>query len=169
MSLPIQYNIRFATEKDVSVIFSLVKKLAEYEKLSQEVTASIDLFLDNGFGNTPYYKCLLAVGGEKADPRYLGFALYFFTFSTFKAKPTLYLEDLFVLLEFRGLGIGKSMLIRLAEIAREKHCGRMEWAVLDWNEPAIEFYKKIGAKPLDDWTVFRLDEKAIHNLLERAR
>jgi GNAT superfamily N-acetyltransferase len=169
MPLPIQYNIRFATEDDVSVILYLVKKLAVYEKLSQEVTASIDLFHENGFGNEPYFKCLLVDGGVKADPRYLGFAIYFFTFSTFKAKPTLYLEDLFVLPEFRGFGIGKSLLIRLAEIAREKQCSRMEWAVLDWNEPAIEFYKGIGAKPMDDWTVFRLDERAIHNLVKNIK
>ncbi len=169
MASSIQYKIRPATEEDVPVLLSLVKKLAEYEKLSHEVTATSILFRENGFGKESYYKCLLADGGDKSQPRYFGFALYFFTFSTFKGKPTLYLEDLFVLPDFRGLGIGKSLLIRLAAIAREKKCGRMEWAVLDWNQSAIDFYKKIDAVPMDEWTVFRLDEKAIFRLAESPR
>jgi GNAT superfamily N-acetyltransferase len=169
MASSIQYKIRPATEEDVSDILSLVKKLAEYEKLSHEVTATSELFRENGFGKTSHYSCLLADGGMNLDTRYFGFALYFYTFSTFKGKPTLYLEDLFVLPEFSGLGIGKSLLIRLAQIAREKKCGRMEWAVLDWNQPAIDFYRKIDAVPMDDWTVFRLDEKAIRRLAESTR
>ncbi len=147
-------------EKDIPGVLELVKGLAEYEKLLPQVTATIELYLKNGFGDNRYFHALLV---ENRD-RYVGFALYFFTFSTFIGKPTLYLEDLFVLPEYRGHGIGKALLRKLANIALLRDCGRMEWSVLDWNEPAIRFYKKLGARPMSDWTVYRLLKDEIKKL-----
>jgi GNAT superfamily N-acetyltransferase len=154
--LEIKYHIRKMEESDIPEVFALVKRLSEYEKLIHEVTASEDLYKEHGFGSTSYFQAILAESIKVNEPNLFGFALYFFTFSTFTGKPTLYLEDLFVLPEFRGLGIGKSLLKELAKIALEKGCGRMEWSVLDWNKPAISFYRSLGAKPMNDWTVFRL-------------
>ena len=154
-SLP-TYIIRETRSEDVPILLQLVKKLAEYEKLLPDVSASEVLFEKNGFGEAPYFHSLLVENKEESGPRYLGFALYFFTFSTFLGKPTLYLEDLFVLPEYRGRGIGKDLLIQLARVAIERDCGRMEWSVLNWNKPAIDFYLNLGAKPMDEWTVYRL-------------
>ena len=119
------------------------------------------LFKEFGFGNTAYFQALLAEN-DRNDA--IGFALYFFKFSTFLGKPTLHLEDLFVLPEYRGRGIGKSLLKRLAAIAVDKNCGRMEWDVLDWNKPAIEFYESIEAIPLSDWVTYRLTGQNLKNL-----
>lgn len=159
-----EYHIRPVQREDVPAILHLVKKLAEYEKLSDRMVATENLFEQNGFGEYRYFRALLAESRESKIPRPLGFALYFFTFSTFLGKPTLYLEDLFVLPEFRGQGIGKSLLIELGRIALAQNCGRMEWSVLDWNKPAIDFYLRLGAVPLKEWTVYRMDEQAIEKL-----
>lgn len=161
-----RYTIAVATEQDIPHIISLVKKLAEYEKLSHEVTASEEDYRRYGFGPNPVYRSFIVKNMAEEGPRYLGFALYFFTFSTFLGKPTLYLEDLFVLPEFRGRGIGTALLRKLAGVAVAHDCGRMEWSVLDWNEPAIRFYRKIGAQAMSEWTVFRLTGKHLLNLAE---
>jgi len=160
------YLIRETRPEEVADLFNLVKKLAEYEKLLPDVSASAELFRKNGFGENSYFYSLLIENREESGPRYLGFALYFFTFSTFVGKPTLYLEDLFVLPEYRGKSIGKELLKTLARIAIERDCGRMEWSVLNWNKPAIDFYISLNAKPMDEWTVYRLtasDIKALAN------
>ena len=144
--------IRSATIADVPLILAFIRGLADYEKLAHEVVATEEALRRTLFGETPAAHVVLAeVGGQPA-----GFALYFFNYSTFLAKPGLYLEDLFVLPEFRSNGTGKALLLHLAKIANARGCGRMEWAVLDWNEPAKGFYQKLGAVPLDDWRVMRL-------------
>lgn len=141
-----------ASPSDVPVILSFIRGLAEYEKLSDRCIATEAMLREHLFGPRPAAEVLIArVGDEPA-----GFALYFGTFSTFLAKPGIYLEDLYVRPEFRRKGVGRTLLRRLAQIALERGCGRLEWAALDWNEPAIRFYEKIGAVKLDDWTSFRL-------------
>ena len=164
----LNYVIRKTRREDVDDLLHLVKKLAEYEKLLPEVTATPELFRRNGFEDSPYYESLLVENQDGSGPSFLGFALYFFTFSTFLGKPTLYLEDLFVLPEYRGFGIGKALLRRLARIALEKECGRMEWSVLNWNEPAIKFYKDIKAVPMDEWMVYRLTVPELQALTESS-
>jgi GNAT superfamily N-acetyltransferase len=146
------------------MILGLVKELSVYERLSHKVYATKELFKKYGFGEDPYFHSLIADYFKNDQKLPVGFALYFFTFSTFEGKPTLYLEDLFVKPEYRGMGIGKQFLKKLAEIALENECARMEWAVLDWNEPAINFYESIGAKAMSDWTVYRLENKEIIEL-----
>lgn len=155
------FTIRSADAEDIPVILNLIKELSVYEKLSHEVTATEEMLAKFGFGDKKYFEVILAETGER---RAVGFAFYFFTFSTFIARPVLYLEDLYVLPEFRGQGIGKALLIELAKIALEKECGRMEWWVLDWNEPAIEFYRSLDAVPMSEWTTFRLNRDAIEKL-----
>ena len=153
-------KIRPATEADLGTIEELIHALAEYERMADEVVMTGQLLRQNLFGERPYAEVLIAeVDGEAA-----GFALFFHNFSTFVGRPGIYLEDLFVRPEHRAKGFGKALLKRLAEIAVERGCGRMEWAVLDWNEPAIGFYKKLGARPNDDWTVFRLAGESLRNL-----
>jgi GNAT superfamily N-acetyltransferase len=151
--------LRPATAADVPTILELIRGLADYERLSHEVEATEALLRLHGFGPRPIFETLLAARGGRA----VGFALYFFTFSTFKARPTLYLEDLFVRPEERGRGIGRQLLVQLARIAVERECGRMEWSVLDWN-PARNFYFKLGAVAMDEWTVFRLTPDAFGRL-----
>ncbi len=163
----VKFRIREMHEDDVPAVLSLVKGLAEFEKLSHEITATEELYKKNGFGESSYFRAVLAEEGTDRESTLLGFALYFFTFSTFTGKPTLYLEDLFVLPDYRGFGIGKSLLRKLAKIALDKGCGRMEWAVLNWNTRAIQFYKNINAIPLEDWTIFRLTETAINELVNK--
>ena len=149
-----------ATERDVTVILEMIRGLAEYEKLAHMVTATEDQLRTTLFGARPAAEVLLAYeGGECA-----GLALFFTNYSTFLAKPGIYLEDLFVKPHARGRGIGFALLQRLAAIARDRECGRVEWSVLDWNEPSIEFYKKLGAVPLDEWTMFRLTGDALQRL-----
>ena len=153
------FTIRKATPEDTPVIFDLIKKLAVYEKMESEVITSVEELKENIFTHQ-FSKILIAEENEKP----VGFALYFYNFSTFVGKPGLYLEDLFVEPEFRGKGYGKKLFVELAKIAKAEHCGRMEWSVLNWNQPAIDFYKSLQAKPMDEWTVFRLDKKGITDL-----
>ena len=156
------FQIRKAVPDDTPVIFDLIKKLAVYEKLENDVITSEEELQENVFTNN-FAKVLMAE--EDGNP--VGFALYFYNFSTFVGKPGLYLEDLFVEPEYRGKGYGKSLLIELAKIAEAENCGRLEWSVLDWNTPSIEFYKSLGAKPMDEWTVFRLDKEGISKLAKK--
>ena len=152
--------IRPATVADVPIILELIRELAMYERAPTEVTATEEELVDVLFGPRPAAEVLLAF--EEETP--VGFAVFFHNFSTWLGRPGLYLEDLFVRPEQRGKGYGRALLVRLAKIAHERGCGRMEWAVLDWNEPAIQFYKKLGAAPLDEWTVFRLTRDGIAKL-----
>lgn len=145
-------KIRFADESDTSKIFSLIKELAEYEKLSHLVTTSEEELKITLFGNEKFVEILVA----EYDLKIVGQALFFKNFSTFLGKPGIYLEDLYVKPDFRGKGIGKALLEKVISIAKERNYGRVEWSVLDWNKPAIEFYKNIGAELLDDWKIFRL-------------
>ena len=179
--------IRAATAADVQTILGLIHGIAEYERLSHEVEATEALLHRHGFGSRPVFEALIAerleveegsdvaqrpeavpkdsAGRSRRDgARAVGFALYFFTFSTFKARPTLYLEDLFVLPTERRHGVGRRLLAELARIAVERECGRMEWSVLDWNTPARDLYFKLGAKAMDAWTVFRMTPEAFTRL-----
>jgi GNAT superfamily N-acetyltransferase len=149
-----------AAPADVPIILGFIRKLAEYEKLSHLVAATEDNIRENVFGANPVAEVLLAYWN--GDPA--GFALYLRNFSTFLGRPGIYLEDLFVEPEQRGKGIGKALLVRLAKIAVERGYGRLEWAVLNWNTPSIEFYRSLGAAPLDDWTVYRLTGEALSML-----
>jgi GNAT superfamily N-acetyltransferase len=153
-------SIRPATLADVPVILELIRELATYERAPNEVTATEEQLVHVLFGPRPFAEVLLAF--EEETP--VGFAVFFHNFSTWLGQPGLYLEDLFVRPEQRGKGYGRALLVHLAKIAHERGCGRMEWAVLDWNEPAIQFYKKLGAAPLDEWTVFRLTRGGIAKL-----
>ncbi len=157
-------TVRKAEEADIPVILDLIRGLADYERLPHEVEATEALLQRHGFGPRPIFEALIAERDRKA----VGFALYFFTFSTFKTRPTLYLEDLFVLPDERRGGIGRRLLAELGRIAVERDCGRMEWSVLDWNTPARDFYFKIGAKAMDAWTVFRMTPDAFGRLAEEA-
>lgn len=150
-------TIRNATLADIPLVMELIRALADYEKLSDRVTATPELIEQALFGPRPLAECLIA----EADGEAAGFALFFHNFSTFIGKPGIYLEDLFVKPEFRGRGLGKALLARLAQIAVDRDCGRMEWAVLDWNEPSIKFYRALGAESLDDWEIFRLTGDAL--------
>lgn len=152
--------IRSATPDDVETIAELIRALADYEKLSHEVVLDIADLRRGLFGERPYAEALIA----EADGRAVGFALFFHNFSTFLAKPGIYLEDLFVRPEHRGEGHGRALLAELARLAVERGCGRLEWSVLDWNEPSIRFYRSLGAVPMDDWTVFRLAGEALMTL-----
>ncbi|MHB8851733.1 MAG: GNAT family N-acetyltransferase [Ignavibacteriaceae bacterium] len=154
--------IREATKKDVSLILSLIKELAVYEKLLHEVVATEDQLTEMLFGQKKYAEVLIA----NYDNENAGFALFFHNFSTFLGKPGIYLEDLYVKPQLRGKGIGKSLLLSLVKLAKERNCGRVEWAVLNWNEPSIKFYKSLGAKPMNQWTVYRLSEDEINSLNE---
>lgn len=144
--------IRSASEKDVPAIFSLIIELAEYEKLSDQVVATEDEIKKVLFGENNFVEILIA----EYEGQIAGQALFFKNFSTFLGKPGIYLEDLYVKPEMRSKGIGKALLDKLISLAKERNYGRVEWAVLDWNESAIEFYEKIGAKKLDEWKIFRL-------------
>ena len=159
------FEIRTTTEADIPVILSLIRELAEYEREPDAVIADEAGLRGVLFGAKPSAEVLLALeGGEP-----VGFAVYFFNFSTWLGRPGLYLEDLFVRPNLRGKGYGRALLERLAEIAHERGCGRMEWAVLDWNQPAIQFYKKLGAQPMDEWTVFRLTRDGIAELAGKRK
>ena len=145
-------QIRDATISDVPLILQLIRDLATYERAPNDVVATEQGLRDVLFGPEPSAKVVLIFEGKEA----IGFAVYFFNFSTWLGRPGLYLEDLFVKPEKRGRGYGRALLVELAKIARDRGCGRMDWAVLDWNETAIKFYHTLGAKPMDEWTVFRL-------------
>ncbi len=159
------FTIRSATIADVTVILELIRALATYERAPNEVTATEKDLAEVLFGEKPAAEVLLAFENARA----VGFALFFHNFSTWLGRPGLYLEDLFVRPEDRGKGYGRALLIELAKIARDRRCGRMEWAVLDWNEPAIKFYRKLGAKPMDEWSVFRLTRDGIAKLADAAK
>jgi GNAT superfamily N-acetyltransferase len=158
------FQIRPAHVEDVPVILELIRDLATYERAPNEVTATKERLVDVLFGERPAAEVLLAF--EQDSP--VGFGVFFYNFSTWLGRPGLYLEDLFVKPEKRGKGYGRALLIELAKIARDRECGRMEWAVLDWNEPAIKFYRALGAKPMDEWTVFRLARDGIARLANAA-
>ena len=155
-----EFEIRTTTEADLPVILQLIRDLATYERAPDAVVATEAGLREVLFGAKPSAEVLLAL--EKGEP--IGFAVFFHNFSTWLGRPGLYLEDLFVRPEKRGKGYGRALLERLAQIAKERGCGRMEWAVLDWNEPAIQFYRKLGAEPMNEWTVFRLTEEGIAKL-----
>lgn len=150
--MPQDLQIRPATEADVRVTLDFIRELAEYEKLLDEATVTEELLRSNLFGAHPRAEVILAC--ESGQP--VGFALYFHNFSTFVGKPGIYLEDLFIRPAFRGKGYGKALMIYLARLMIERDCGRFEWSVLDWNQPSLEFYRSIGAVPMDEWTVQRM-------------
>ncbi len=158
-------KIRTATEPDVPLILQFIRDLAVYEKLEHEVVATEDVLRATLFGQPRVAEVLL--GEVEGNPAV--FALFFHNFSTFLGRPGIYLEDLFVKPEFRGRGYGRALLSRLAEIARERSCGRLEWAVLNWNTPAIEFYQKLGAAPMNEWTVFRVTGRELEELASGER
>jgi GNAT superfamily N-acetyltransferase len=154
------FEIRKAGKKEVPLILDFIMKLAQYEKLTHEVTATEAQLERYLIGKEKVAE--VVIGYFRGDP--VGFALYFFNFSTFLAKPGIYLEDLYVLEEHRGKGFGKVLLAYLAKVAVEKGCGRLEWAVLDWNEPSIEFYESLGAKLMKEWIVNRLTGRDLEAL-----
>ena len=156
-------TLRFAGPSDVGTVLGFVKELADYEKLSQEVVATVDTLRASLFEGRRVAEVVLA---ELAGAP-VGFALFFHNFSTFLGRPGIYLEDLYVTPGMRGKGIGAALLSFLGRLACERGCGRLEWAVLDWNEPAITFYKKLGAQAMDDWTVFRVTGTALTALADR--
>lgn len=159
-------GLRDASRDDVALILSLIRELAAYEKLEHEVVADEALLAESFFGERPGAEVLIA-DWHPADggaTEAAGFALFFHNFSTFLGRRGLYLEDLFVRPAFRGHGVGRALLAELARIAIARGCGRMEWWVLDWNTPAIEFYRRLGARPMDEWTVFRLTGDALQEL-----
>ncbi len=158
-------TIRAATADDCESIANLIRELAVYERLEDRAKATADDLRRHMFGDRPYAEALIAEEELKA----VGFALYFHTFSTFAGRPGLYLEDLFVKSSHRERGIGKALLANLARIAIERDCVKMEWVVLDWNAPSIGFYRSLGAIPMDDWTVSRLDGDALDRLAAPGR
>ena len=153
-------RVRPAVRDDVPLILDFIRQLAEYEKLPHEVVATEARLRQALFGPRPYAEVVFAC----QDDEEVGFALFFHNFSTFLALPGIYLEDLFVRPEARGRGVGKRLLVYLAQQARERGCGRLEWAVLDWNESAIGFYRGLGARAMDEWNVFRLTGPALERL-----
>lgn len=155
-----QIDIQPATLADVPLILSFIKALAEYERLSDHVMATETTVHETLFGSRPSAEAVIA----RVDETPVGFAVWFHNYSTFLSRRGLYLEDLFVLPEWRGRGVGGALLKHLAHIAVSRDCGRMEWAVLDWNETAIRFYRGLGAEPMSDWTVFRLTGDALTRL-----
>ena len=157
-------NIRKTTEQDIPIIFAFIQALAEYEKLSHEMIATEASLRETLFGENPVAEVVIA----DYDNKPAGFALFFHNYSTFLGRPGIYLEDLYVPEEMRGKGIGKVLLAHLAQLAVERKCGRLEWSVLDWNEPSIQFYKSLGAVPMDEWTTFRMTGDAISNLAKLA-
>jgi GNAT superfamily N-acetyltransferase len=160
--MPSDLRIRTAAEEDLPVILRFIRDLAEYERLAHEVVATEESLRATLFGSPRFAEVLIGESGGTP----VCFALFFHNYSTFLGRPGLYLEDLFVAPDARGRGYGKALLVRLAQIAKERNCGRFEWAVLDWNEPAIGFYKSLGARPQDDWTVYRVTGAALDALAE---
>jgi GNAT superfamily N-acetyltransferase len=158
-------RVRRATSRDVPALLALIRGLATYERLSGQVVATATRLRRHGFGRRPYFQALFC----RRDGRPVGFALYFFTYSTFLARPTLYLEDLFVLPAERRRGAGTALLAACARVAVRRGCGRMEWAVLDWNAPAFRFYRSVGARPRREWVLTRLDGAPLRRLAGRRR
>lgn len=153
-------RIRAAEPADVPLIADLIRQLAKFEKLDDDVVLTEDLLMTGLFGPRPYAETVIA----EDDALPVGFALFFHTFSTFLARPGIYLEDLFVLSDHRGRGIGRALLAHLAQLAVQRGCGRLEWAVLNWNQDAIRFYERLGARPNSEWTVYRLTGEALSAL-----
>ena len=160
----LRWKIRVAEEEDIPVILDLCRQLSVYEKL--EFKGTPERYRKYGFTEDKIFDCLLAENTGDVGPPYLGIALYYYTFSTFEGKPTLWLEDIFVPEEYRGNGIGTDLLKRLCGIAVEKDCGRVEWTVLDWNEPSRQFYYSLGATSMDGWTTFRMMPEVFKRLVE---
>jgi GNAT superfamily N-acetyltransferase len=155
-------TIRPATAQDVSLVFTFIRELAEYERLSHAVVATEDDIRNSLFGPRPYAECVFAC----IDSEPVGFALFFHNYSTFLGRPGIYLEDLYVRPDTRGKGVGRRLLVYLAQTAVERGCGRLDWAVLNWNEPAIKFYRSLDARAVDEWTTFRLSGEALERLAE---
>ncbi len=156
------FRLRFAKEQDTSLILHFIKELANYEKMLDEVVATEQTLRESLFEK----KCAEVIIAEyRNEP--VGFALFFHNFSTFVGRPGLYLEDLYIKKEMRGKGFGKIILSFLAHLAVERNCGRMEWSCLNWNEPSIQFYKKMGAIPMDEWTVYRLHGQSLEKLAKQ--
>ncbi|WP_199720524.1 GNAT family N-acetyltransferase [Stagnimonas aquatica] len=158
-------QIRPARADDCELIVALIRELAEYEKLLDQCQATPEALRESLFGQRPWAECLIA----EQHGQGVGFALYFHNYSTFLAKPGLYLEDLYVRPAARGLGLGKALLAALAKLAVERGCGRFEWSVLDWNSPAIRFYESLGARPQDEWTIYRITGEALNTLAKQAQ
>jgi GNAT superfamily N-acetyltransferase len=157
-------HIRSAQPDDVGLIIGFIRELAEYEKLSDQVVVNPSQMREHLFGTRPFAEVLI---GE-VDGAAAGFALFFHNYSTFLGKPGIYLEDLYVRSSARGTGLGTALLGKLASLAMERGCARLEWSVLDWNHPAIDFYKRLGAQPLDDWTQYRLTGPALQDLSQKS-
>lgn len=158
------FKIRLATRKDIPLVLQFIKELAEYEKMSDDVVATEETIEESLFDK----KVAEVIFGEyKGEP--VGFALFFHNFSTFVGRPGLYLEDIFIRPEARGKGFGKTIFSYLANLAKERNCGRMEWVCLDWNTPSIEFYKSIGAIPMDEWTIYRAEEETFKKMAEKFK
>ncbi len=164
MSANSNFLIRPATKEDAPVIFSLIKELADYEHLSNEVVASVDDIRKTLFCEQPFAEIL--IGEVEGHP--VSFALFFYNYSTFLGKPGIYLEDLYVQPGHRGKGIGSKMLAHIAALAKERNCGRFEWSVLDWNSPAIRTYEKLGATPMKEWILYRLGGEALERLADKS-
>jgi len=160
------FTIRASRPYDCETIVNLVRELAVYEKLEHLAVATADDFRRNLFGPRPFAEAILAESGS--DRRLIGFALYFHTFSTFLGKPGIYLEDIFVRPESRRQGVGKALLASVARVAEERGCGRLEWSVLNWNTPSIEFYVSLGARPMSEWSVYRVDDEPLRRLAALA-
>lgn len=159
------FKVRSATIEDVELILTFIKGLAEYEKLGHEVVATKELLQETLFGERAYAEVIFGC----LDQKPVSFALFFHNYSTFLGKPGIYLEDLYVKPEARNKGIGQKMLAYLAKLVKSRNCGRLEWWVLDWNQSAIQFYEKIGAVPMNEWTVYRLTGEALNNLAENYK
>lgn len=156
--------LRSAIPTDVPILFLLIRALADYEQLSHQVTGTEAALTTHLFGDRPYAEAILAEVNGQA----VGFALFFFNYSTFLTRPGLYLEDLFVLPDYRQQGIGRALLTHLAQLAVSRDCGRLEWSVLDWNEPAINFYTKMGATVLPDWRICRVTGTSLQQMADQA-
>ena len=159
-SISFEISLSGATLEDVSAIFQLIHALAEYEKLSHEVVGSVEDLTQHLFGDRPYAECILA----RIEGQPVGFALFFHNYSTFLMKPGIYLEDLFVLPDYRGRGIGKALLQHVGKLTVERGCGRLDWNVLDWNSPAISFYQRMGAEIKPEWELCRVTGEALKRL-----
>ncbi len=157
------FEIKQATINDAQTIVDLIKAIAEYEKLLDQVQATPETIIEHLFSQKSYAECLIAF--ENKEP--IGFALFFHNFSTFVSKPGIYLEDLFVLESHRGKGYGKKLLLQVIALAKQRNCGRVDWSVLNWNKPAIDFYESLGATAMNEWTTYRLNEETISTLLNK--
>jgi len=158
-------EIRTAKKEDVHLILSFIKELAEYEHLAQEVVATEEMLTESLFGKDSITEVLLAYYNNKP----VGFALFFHNFSTFLGRKGIYLEDIYVKPQHRGKGIGKALLVKLAKIAKERNCGRLGWAVLNWNKAAIEFFESLGAIPMDEWRTYRMAGKSLTKLADKSK